>query len=364
MADDIEAQLATSLRREAALAGVLNAVARGGDLESVLTEIAYWAAELTLSSLGLVFVGDGDVVATYMSGPGRESTRGQRPFGDDSALTKVLRDRVTLAFDDQSNIPEEGFAQSIEAARRFDIRSSAFAPLRSEGPPVGVAAFRLAVEPFTADEIELLETFAAQAGNAVTNARLLTDIEQRNAELAEALELQTATAEVLRLIGEHPGDLETVLQGVLTKAAELCGGEAGSITVSEGPDTFRYAASYGPAMGRMSARPVILPSWFARIFTSGVEGVNHIDDFAAAVAGHSPYFEELTRVADVRSYAVASLTSGGVPVGGLHMYRHEVRPFSEAEHAGSSRSPHRRRWPSPTPSCSTTSTRRSSDSGR
>ncbi len=117
----------------------------------------------------------------------------------------MLRDRITLAFDDQSNIQQPGFAQSIEAAQLFGIRSSVFAPMRSEGPPVGVAAFRLAVDPFTADEIDLLESFAAQAGNAVTNARLLADIEQRNAELAEALELQTATAEVLRLIGEHPG---------------------------------------------------------------------------------------------------------------------------------------------------------------
>ncbi len=331
MAEDIEAQLATSLRREAALAGVLNAVAQGGDLDSVLTELASWAAELTRSSLGLVFVSDGEVVATYMSGPEREPTRGHRPFGDDSALTKVLRDRVTLAFDDQSNIPDQGFGQSIEAARLLGIRSSAFAPMRSEGPPVGVAAFRLAVEPFTTDEIELLETFAVQAGNAVTNARLLADIEQRNAELAEALELQTATAEVLRLIGEHPGDLETVLQGVLTKAAELCGGEAGSITVSEGPDTVRYAASYGPAMEPYIGTTVQTTELDRSIFTVRVDGVNHVDDFAAAVAGTSPYFEELTRVADVRSYAVASLTSGGMPIGGLHMYRHEVRPFSDAE---------------------------------
>ena len=70
MAEDIEAQLATSLRREAALAGVLNAVAQGGDLDSVLTEIAYWAAELTRSSLGLVFVGDGEVGRDVHERPG------------------------------------------------------------------------------------------------------------------------------------------------------------------------------------------------------------------------------------------------------------------------------------------------------
>ncbi len=333
MSDDVERQLVTALRRESALAGVLNAVARGGDLESVLTEIAYWTAELTRSALGLVFVGEGEVVATYMGGPDREPTRGERPFGDDSALTKVLRNRVTLAFDDQSSIFEPGFAQSIEAAQHFGIRSSVFAPMRSEGPPVGVAAFRLTIDPFTADEIELLETFAAQAGNAVTNARLLADIEQRNAELAEALELQTATAEVLRLIGEHPGERDAVLQGILTKAAELTGGEAGSITLTEADGTLHYVASYGPAMEPYigTSSPAGATAALRTLVAIRDDGTIHTDDFAELVRGHGDFLDELAHTGDVRSYAAAPLTRGTETAGHLHMYRHEVRAFSEQE---------------------------------
>jgi GAF domain-containing protein/CheY-like chemotaxis protein len=499
MSDEMDAQLQVARRREAALAGVLDAVARGGDLDSTLTEIAHWAAVLTGSSFGSVFLGDGDVIRMYGKVPNVGPTIMERPFGDDSALTKVLCERVTLAFDDQSNIDDPGLAQSMEAARALGIGSSVFAPLPSGGPPVGVGAFRLTVDPFTHDEIELLESFAAQAGNAVTNARLVADIEARNAELAEALalqtatseilelisenpgdlktvldgvlsraialigadqgamalgrgdlvrietgagaswsrasgpfevlkqdvpwvifdeptyfedrtvdesfgdgvaeifrsvdvrsaayfpltidgqwigqinlsraevrpfdekqaamlqtfadqaaiairnaglfndleealELQTATAEVLRLIGEHPGDLETVLQGILAKAAELTGGEAGSVMLLEPDGGQRYVASYGPAMEPYVGTTVPAhESISARLFDSEVDGVLHTDDFTAAVRGQGDYFEELAEVGRVRSHAISFITHHGEVVGSLHMYRHEVRPFTEAE---------------------------------
>src|SRR5512147_701129 len=65
------------------------------------------------------------------------------------------------------------------------------------------------------------------------------------AQMARAM--LSATTETLRLISTHPGDLTTVLHGILAKAAELCGGEAGSITLNEG-GSIRYVASHGPAM--------------------------------------------------------------------------------------------------------------------
>ena len=128
--------------------------------ESVLFEIARWTTELTDSPSGAVFVGDGDEIAVYNFRREEGQNRVSRPFGDDSALTRVLRERVTLAFDDQSNIDEPGFSQSVEIAQSAGIRSSVFAPIKSDGPPVGVAAFRRVIEPFSNDEIELLESFA------------------------------------------------------------------------------------------------------------------------------------------------------------------------------------------------------------
>ena len=139
----------------------------------------------------------------------------------------------------------------------------------------------------------------------------------------------SATTETLRLISAHPGDLTAVLHGILAKAAELCGGEAGSITLREGTSV-RYVASHGPAMEPYVGTSVPEPP--ADLFKLAIspDGAIHTEDFAAATKGIA-YFEELATVARVRSYAVVELTHDGDAVGGLHMYRHKVRPFTEDE---------------------------------
>jgi signal transduction histidine kinase/DNA-binding response OmpR family regulator/putative methionine-R-sulfoxide reductase with GAF domain len=161
-------------------------------------------------------------------------------------------------------------------------------------------------------------------------AQLEASLEQRTAELAEAFALQTATSDVLALISAHPGDLDTVLQGILAQAAELCGGEAGSITMNEG-DKLRYVASHGPAMEPYIGTTIGPGVDFPRqLFAVGSSGIPQIDNLSA-VGEEYPYFIELARVARVRSYAFARLTHDESSVGSLHMYRHEVRPFDEAE---------------------------------
>jgi GAF domain-containing protein len=122
-------------------------------------------------------------------------------------LNQVLQHRTTVVFDDQMNISDPAQATSRRAAEDTASGRPPTYPCPAGGPPAGLAVMKRIVEPFERDEIEMLETFAIQAGNAITNAELVRSIDARNAELAEALELQTATAEVLRFIGEHPGDL-------------------------------------------------------------------------------------------------------------------------------------------------------------
>src|SRR5690348_16019807 len=128
-------------------------------------------------------------------------------------------------------------------------------PLLREGSPIGVLALsRKTVRPFSAKQIELVQTFADQAVIALENARLLN-------ELRESLEQQTATSDVLRAISSSPGDLAPVFEAMLANAVRICGAKSGNLALVQ-DNTMQLAALHGapPALEERRRRdPTVHP---------------------------------------------------------------------------------------------------------
>ena len=130
-----------------------------------------------------------------------------------------------------------------EASGWQDSRTLLGVPLLREGVPLGIIGmWREEARPFTDKQIELVNTFADQAVIAIENVRLLQQLQAKNRDLTEALEQQTATSEILRVIASSPTDLQPVFQTILDNAVRLCEAQNGAVFRFDG-EVFRSVVS-------------------------------------------------------------------------------------------------------------------------
>ena len=128
-----------------------------------------------------------------------------------------------------------------------------------EGTPIGVIVLtRNAVRPFTDKQIELVTTFADQAVIAIENARLFEAEQQRTRELAESLEQQTATSDVLRVISSSPTDIQPVLETIGERAEKLCNAEISVVSIVDG-ELIHLASIHGMTEAGVEATRRLFP---------------------------------------------------------------------------------------------------------
>jgi two-component system NtrC family sensor kinase len=197
-----------------------------------------------------------------------------------------------------------------------------------------VNLMRTEVRPFTEKQIQLLETFADQAVIAIENARLFEAEQRRTRELAEALEQQTATSEVLQVINSSPGDLAPVFNAMLEKALRLCEASCGHFRTSDGELLHLVAARGVPdayaAFLRTPVRPE--PGNPLGRMLQGERVVVSIDaaDEVPYGAG-DPVRRAFVDLGRARSAVNVALVKDEKLLGTLTVYRQEVLPFTDKQ---------------------------------
>jgi len=207
-----------------------------------------------------------------------------------------------------------------ELGHPYGARTGLFVPLRKDDALLGmIAAIRLEIRPFGDREIGLVENLAAQAVIAMENARLII-------ETREALEQQTATAEVLGVINSSPGNLKPVFDAMLERAMRLCGGSFGVLAISD-VDHYRIVADYGlPArLTEFVVNPIrIEPGSMPDRVRRGEHTIQIRDITAIAGADRTP---GIAAMIEARTALWVGLHRDGVAKGFFGVYRQEVHPI-------------------------------------
>jgi GAF domain-containing protein len=348
--------LTESLEQQTATSDVLRVISSApGDLESVFAAMLDNAVRICDAAFGNIHSWDGhgfNVLAMHNVPPSYAEARQRSPAvppHPKSLFGALTATRSVVHFADAA--ANEGYAAGVPsvvaAVELGGGRTMLGVPMLKEGELVG--AFTLArreVRPFTDKQIALVTNFAAQAVIAIENARLLNelrqrtdDLSQRTTDLTEALEQQTATSEVLKVISGSPADLQPVFNAMLANATRLCEASFGTLWLCENNDQMRMAALHGRLpgafQGKWSVGTTHRPSPSvptARAFkTRKPVQITDLKQDRAYIE-RDPLAVASVDAGGIRSLiAVPLLKDGTTAIGAITIYRQEVRPFTEKQ---------------------------------
>jgi len=327
--------LTVALDQQTATSEILRVISSSPtDVEPVFRTILANANTLCDASFSVLWLWDGEALTAVahenVSRGLAEALRTARPrpHRRNPLALSILEQTVVHVADvltDPRFAPDDVPTYRLEGAR-----SIVSVPMVREGGLVGVInAWRREPRAFSDGQIELLKTFADQAVIAIENVRLFKELEARNSELTEALEQQTATSEILRVISSSPTDLHPVLNAVAERAARLCGANDAVIYSVDG-NVRRQVAHFGSVPLSVAAE--------VRLSLGTVTGrailerrTIHIRDMFEEFARGEYSESQQQRGPAFRTLLVTPLLREEVAVGAITVRRTEVRPFSDKQ---------------------------------
>jgi GAF domain-containing protein/DNA-binding response OmpR family regulator len=320
-----------ALERQTATAEVLRVINSSlTETQPVFDVIAERAARLTAATYGFVFRFDGELLYMVSShgvnAEGLDAIRKSYPMkpGSGSATAMAIRDGLPINIADVL-APELSDYGTRSVAERADFRAVLSVPMVREGAIVGaITVARVKVGGFTVEQHELLETFANQAVIAIENVRLFN-------ETKDALERQTATAEVLKVISASPTDVQPVLDAVAERAGVLCRSEGSRVwLVVDGQ--LHAMTTYGRTYQTGSlddVLPLRSTSIAGRAFIEC--RCVHVEDVVPLIDTEYPDVRELQARNGFRTVLAVPMLRDGQSIGVIALLRNQVRPFAPAE---------------------------------
>ena len=231
---------------------------------------------------------------------------------------------------------DHDFPDGREMALQMGHRSILAVPLLREDEAIGAIVMRrIEVNPFDDKQTKLLQTFADQAVIAIENVRLFDEVQAKRRDLTEALEQQTATAEVLQVISSTPGEVEPVFNKLLENATHICGASFGTMNLYEA-GSYRPVALYNlpEAFVVAEGHKLIRPHPDSGLGTvARTRQPIHIEDLRAQapyLAG-DPAVRAISDIAGARTLFIVPMLRENELVGTIAIYRMEVRPFTEKQ---------------------------------
>ena len=333
-------ELHDALEQQAGTSKILKVISSSsGGLESVFETMLENAVRLCAATFGNLLLYEGDNfrrVAMY-NAPQSLADAHQRSHiiarRSAPVLDRLVHKKHFIHIADvATEAPDEPIGK-IAGARTLLV-----VPMIKEDNLVGaVGIYRQKVHPFTDKQIELVKNFAAQAVIAIENTRLLNELRQRTDDLSESLEQQTATSEVLKVISSSAGKLEPVFAAMLANATRICEAAYGAMWLRE-DGKLRNVAFHGA-----------LPAAFSKLWKAGSEisldsnvpiaravrsgkavKISDLKDDPGYREGH-PLQVGAVDLGGIRTLIAVPMLKEGEHVGGITIYRREVRPFTDKQ---------------------------------